>query len=327
MGIRIIGTGSYVPEKILTNFDLEKIVDTTDEWIRSRTGMVERRIARDDETTSDMGFEAAKRALEMANVVPEEIDLIVVGTVTPDKRLPTTACIIQSKLKTGAAVCFDFQAACTGFLYGIELVNSMMKSSRAYKKALLIGAEKLSSITDWTDRNTCVLFGDAAGAVVFEKNTEAVDTVLSSVLHADGNNGNILAIEGGGCKTPITAKNVNNNTHCITMEGNKVFKLAVNAMVGACKEALELAHLSYSDIRWLIPHQANMRIIKAVGSRLDIPEEQICINIEKYGNTSVCTIMLALDELIRAKEIVKGDKILITAFGGGMTWGAAVLKW
>ena len=327
MGIRIIGTGSYVPERVLTNLDLEKMVDTSDEWIRTRTGMVERRIARDDETTSDMGTEAAKKALEMANLDPEEIDLIVVGTVTPDYRLPTNACLIQNKLKVGAAVCFDFQAACTGFVYGLEIVSALMKNNRAYKKALLICSEKLSSVTDWKDRNTCVLFGDAGGAVVFSKTTEVGDTILSSALHADGTHGDILSISGGGCHTPITEENVNDNTHCITMEGNKVFRLAVNAMVGACKEVLDLAHLSYSDISWLIPHQANMRIINAIGSRLAMPKEKVFINIEKYGNTSACTIMLALDELVREKKVVEGDKILITAFGGGMTWSATLLKW
>ena len=327
MGIRIIGTGSYVPEKVLTNFDLEKIVDTSDEWIRSRTGMVERRIARDDEPTSHMGIEAAKKALEMANVAPEEIDLIIVGTVTPDMRLPTTACLIQNALKVGSAACFDFQAACTGFIYGLELVNSLMKNNRAFKKALFIGAEKLTSVTNWEDRNTCVLFGDAAGAVVFEKTKEAGDTLLSSALHADGTQSDILTIPGGGSLTPLTAENVNQNLHAIRMEGNKVFKLAVNAMVEACKEALDLANLSYDDISWLIPHQANARIIKAVGSRLDIPKEKVCVNIEKYGNTSVCSVMLALDELVRAGKITDGDKILATAFGGGMTWGAVVLDW
>jgi 3-oxoacyl-[acyl-carrier-protein] synthase III len=326
MGIKIIGTGSYAPEGILTNFDLEKVVDTSDEWIRTRTGMVERRIARDDETTSDMGVEAAKRALEMANVAPEDIDLIVVGTVTPDMRLPTTACIVQTKLGITGSACFDYQAACTGFIYGLEIVTALMKNNQSIKKALLIGTEKLSSVTDWSDRNTCVLFGDAAGAVVFSKKLETGDSVLSSALHADGTHGNILTIPGGGCLNPITAENVNDNLHCIKMEGNKVFKLAVNAMVGACKEALDLAHLSYEEIRWLIPHQANLRIIKAIGCRLDIPMDKVCVNIEKYGNTSVCTIMLALDELIRANKVNEGDRILITAFGGGMTWGAAVLK-
>jgi 3-oxoacyl-[acyl-carrier-protein] synthase-3 len=325
MGIRIIGTGSYVPEKVLTNFDLEKIVDTTDEWIRTRTGTVERRIARDDEPTSHMGLEAAKNALKMANVSPDEIDLIVVGTVTPDMCLPTTACIIQHKLKVKSAACFDFQAACTGFIYGVEIVSSLMKNNRSFKKALLIGAEKLSSVVNWEDRNTCVLFGDAAGAVVFEKTKDAGDTVLSSAMHATYSN--ILTIPGGGSLTPITPENVNEKLHTIKMEGNKVFKLAVNAMVNSCNEALDLANLSYSDISWLIPHQANMRIIKAIGARLDMPEERVCINIEKYGNTSVCSIMLALDELVRSGKVHKGDKILATAFGGGMTWGAAVLDW
>ena len=326
MGIKIIGTGSYTPERILTNFDLEKIVDTSDEWIRLRTGMVERRIARDDETTSDMGTEAAKKALDMAGVAPEDIDLIVVATVTPDMRLPSVACIIQKKLGVGEATCFDFQAACTGFIYGMEIVNALMKSKKSIKKALLIGAEKLSSVTNWEDRNTCVLFGDAAGAIVFSKTLESNDSLLSSALHADGTNGDILTIPGGGCLNPLTAENINKNLHCLEMAGNKVFKLAVNTMVSACEEVMDLAHLSYNEVRWLIPHQANLRIIEAIGHRLDIPLEKICINIEKYGNTSACTIMLALDELIRADKVSEGDRILVTAFGGGITWGAAVIK-
>ncbi len=289
--------------------------------------MIERRIAGDDETTSDMAVEAAKKALEMANTAPEEIDLIVIGTITPDMPLPTAACIVQKKLNIGSAACFDFQAACTGFIYGLEIVNALMKNNRSFKKALLIGAEKLSSIVDWTDRNTCVLFGDAAGAVVLSKTNESGDTILSSALHADGQNSDILTIPGGGALHPITMENVNDHTHCIKMEGNKVFKLAVNAMVSSCNEVLNLAHLAYKDINWLIPHQANKRIINAIGSRLDMPEENVCVNIEKYGNTSVCSIMLALDELIRDGRAKKGDKILITAFGGGMTWGAAILKW
>ena len=327
MGIRIIGTGSYVPERVLTNFDLEKMVDTSDEWIRARTGMAERRIACDDEGTSHMGVVAAKRALKMGDVASEEIDLIVVGTFTPDLRLPTNACLIQDKLKANGAACFDFQAACTGFIYGLELVNSLMKNNRSFKKALLIGTEKLSSVTDWEDRNTCVLFGDAAAAVVFSKNQETGDTVLSSALHADGKHADKLMIPGGGCLKPITADNVNDKFRYVKMEGNKVFKLAVNAMVDACEEALELANLSYSEISWLIPHQANKRIINAIGTRLDMPKEKVCINIEKYGNTSICTTMLIFDELVRTNKIAKGDKILITAFGGGLTWGAAVLKW
>ena len=327
MGIRIIGIGSYAPEGVLTNFDLEKMVDTSDEWIRTRTGMVERRIGRDDEATSDMAVEAAKKALEMANTAPEEIDLLVIGTITPDMPLPATACIVQKKLNIGSAACFDFQAACTGFIYGLEIVNALMKNNRAFKKALFIGTEKLSSVVDWTDRNTCVLFGDAAGAVVLSKTTESGDTILSSALHADGKNSDILTIPGGGAVCPITQENANDHLHCIKMEGNKVFKLAVNAMVGSCNEVLNLAHLTYKDIDWLIPHQANKRIINAIGSRLDMPEDRVCVNIEKYGNTSICSIILALDELIREGRVKKGEKILITAFGGGMTWGAAILKW
>ncbi|MCP4180090.1 MAG: ketoacyl-ACP synthase III [bacterium] len=327
MGIKIIGIGSYAPERVLTNFDLEKIVDTTDEWISTRTGMKERRIAREDEPTSELGVNAAKKALDMSGVKAEDIDLIVVGTVTPDSPLPSNACLIQKEIGAIGAACFDFQAACSGFIYGLEIITAMMKSSRKYKKALLIGSEKLSHVTNWEDRNTCVLFGDAAGAVVLEKSKDSGDTLLASALHADGTHSDLLMIPGGGTLLPITKENIDDKLTCIQMEGNKVFKLAVNAMVGACKEALELSNLTCDDLSWVIPHQANMRIINAVGTRLSISPERVATNLHKYGNTSAASIILVLDELTREDKLKQGDKILLTAFGGGMTWASAVLKW
>lgn len=327
MGIKISGIGSYTPERVLTNLDLEKIVETSDEWISTRTGIKERRIAKDDETTSDMGVCAAKKAIEMAGISAEEIDLIIFATVTADTKLPSTACHVQRKIKAHRAACFDFQAACSGTVYGLEIMTSMMKYSRNYKKALLIGCERLSSVTDWTDRNSCVLFGDGAAAFIFEKTKDFGDTLLSSIIRADGSESEILSIPGGGTQTPITPENFDKKLQFIRMEGNKVFKLAVNAMVNSCKDALDLARLKCEEIDWLIPHQANMRIISAVGSRLGIPDEKVISNLYKYGNTSAASIGIALDEAIRSGKVKRGDKLLITAFGGGMTWGSSVLKW
>ncbi len=327
MGIKIVGIGSYVPERVLTNFDLEKIVDTNDEWIRTRTGIQERRIASDTEYTSDMAEMAARRALEMAGSFADQLDLIVLATVTPDTRLPSAACHVQRKLGARSAACFDFQAACAGSVYGIELVTAMMKNNRKYKKALLVGCEKLSSVTNWSDRNTCVLFGDAAGAFIFEKTKESGDTLLASVISANGADYEMLWIPGGGCQLPLTKENVDSNLQYIRMEGNKVFKIAVTSMVNSCHEVLEAAHLKSEDIDWLIPHQANMRIIGAVGERLKIPTEKVISNLWKYGNTSAASIGLALDEAARSGKVKKGDRLLLTAFGGGMTWGSSILRW
>jgi 3-oxoacyl-[acyl-carrier-protein] synthase III len=327
MGIKIIGTGSYTPDKILTNADLEKIVDTSDEWITTRTGIKERRITEDGQATVFMGTKAAEKALEMANIPAEDIDLIIYATVTPDQTLPSNACLVQNNIKANKAACFDFQAACSGFIYGLEIATSMMKSNPRYKNALLIGGEKLTAITDWTDRNTCVLFGDAAGAVVLKKTREYGDTLISSTIYADGSHSDLLEITGGGSLNPITEENVNDHTHCIKMAGNKVFKLAVNAMVQASKEAMELAHVRNEEIKWLIPHQANMRIMTAVAARLGFEVERVPINLTTHGNTSAASIILSLDEYVRAGKITAGDKVLLTAFGGGMTWGASVLEW
>ncbi|HBM16473.1 MAG TPA: 3-oxoacyl-ACP synthase [Lentisphaeria bacterium] len=328
MGIRITGIGSYAPDRILTNQDLEKMVETSDDWITTRTGIKERRIAKDDETTSDMGTNAARKAMEMAGVAPDEIDLIVFATITADTRLPSAACHTQRKLNIrSSAACFDFQAACSGTVYGIEIVTAMMKCSRSYKKAILIGCERLSSVTDWTDRNSCVLFGDGAASFVFEKTKEPGDTLLSSIIKADGAESEILCIPGGGTQTPITPENYDKKLQFLKMEGNKVFKLAVNAMVNTSNEAIDLARLKSSDINWLIPHQANMRIINAIGTRLGISNDRVITNLSKYGNTSAASIGIALDEAVRSGKVKKGDLLLLTAFGGGMTWGSSILRW
>lgn len=329
MGIKITGTGSYAPEKVLTNADLEKMVDTSNEWIITRTGIEERRIAAPNETCSDMAAKAAQKALEMASVQPLEIDIIIVATVTPDKHFPSTAAILQNKLGAFNAACFDLQAACTGFLYSLECANALLTSNPRYKKALIVGVEKLSVLTDWQDRNTCVLFGDGAGAAVLEKRDSKKDIggILASKLGTDGRYCDILQVQAGGSAMPATHETIDKRLHYIQMEGQEVFKLAVNAMAKACKDVLEIANVTPLQIRWLIPHQANLRIIKAVGSKLGMPEENVFVNLNKYGNTSAASVAIALDEIVRASRLERGDYLLLTAFGSGLTWGATLLKW
>ncbi len=329
MAIKIIGTGSYVPDHVMTNTDLERMVETSDEWIRSRTGIEERHIASPSQATSDISYEAAIPALEMAGIDPGEIDLILISTVTADKVFPSTACILQRKLKAYNAACLDIQAACSGFLYGIEICNAMMKNSEKYRKALIIGAEKLSVITNWKDRNTCVLFGDGAGAAVLEQRRDENDIggITASRLSSNGDYENILHVPAGGSHMPASTETIENSMHFIQMEGQEVFKLAVNAMVGACREVLEESGVPASKVRWLIPHQANLRIILAVGKRLGIEEERVFVNVNKYGNTSAASVAIALDEVVRAGQVERGDYLLLTAFGAGLTWGANLLRW
>jgi len=330
MGIKIIGTGSYAPEKILTNSDLEKMVDTSDEWIRTRTGISERHIAAPDEAASDMALHACRGALEMAETSPDEIDLIVLATISGDKPFPSTACFLQRKLEAFNATCFDIQAACSGFIYGIEVAEALIsKADSKYKKALVLGVEKITYLTNWEDRNTCVLFGDGAGAIVVEKSDDGDDgsRVLGSSLFSNGTYTDILDVPAGGSAKPIDEKVLANKEQYIRMEGKEVFKLAVNAMVGACKEVLDKASVSSQDIRWLIPHQANMRIITAVGKRLGLTEKNVFINVDRYGNTSAASVAIALDELVRSGKVDRGDLILLTAFGAGLTWGASLLRW
>jgi 3-oxoacyl-[acyl-carrier-protein] synthase III len=325
----IIGTGSYLPEKILTNDDLSKIVDTSDEWITTRTGIKERHIAAPEQATSDLAAEAAQRAMAAAGITPGEIDLIVVATVTPDMFFPSTACIVQRKLGATNAVCFDISAACSGFLYALQVARHFLNAgTRA--TALVIGAEKLSSLVNWEDRNTCVLFGDGAGAVVIRAEdtaTEAPGRVLSTVMGSDGNLTDLLKVPGGGSACPITAENVADKPNTIHMEGRETFKHAVTRMCQASEQALAMAGLTKDDIAMVIPHQANARIITAIADRLGLPAEKTFMNVDKYGNTSAATIPIALDEAQRQGRIQRGDIVLLVAFGGGFTWASSVVRW
>ena len=322
---KITGTGSALPEKVLTNFDLEKMVDTTDEWIVARTGIRERRIAAEGEYTSTFAALAAQRALDAAGVSAEEIDLIVVGTLTPDFPFPATACIVQQAIKATNAVCFDLSAACSGFIYALATAEKFIASGQV-KKALVIGAEVLSRIVDWTDRNTCLLFGDGAGAVVLEA-TEGENGVLSTHMHSDGNYWEILYQKGAGSRYPATHQNVDDKMVYLTMQGNEVFKLAVRAMGEVCQEALEANGLTPDQVKLFIPHQANQRIVDSVGKRLGITDERAFVNLDRYGNTSAASIPIALDEAVRAGRLTEGDILLLTAFGGGLTWGASAIRW
>ena len=328
MGIVIKGTGSYVPEKILTNADLEKMVETSDEWIRTRTGIQERHIASAEQATSDLACNAAVKALEKANLAAEDLDIIVVATVTPDHSFPSTGCVIQRQLGASKAFCFDLEAACSGLLYSLEVAYSLLKSNDKYKNALVIGAEKLSSITNWTDRNTCVLFGDGAGAVVLSKDDAYdYDFLVSAELHSDGNYSEVLKRRSGGSRMPDTAETIAEGLNCIYMEGKEVFKLAVGAMVGAAKNVLAQSGVAASSLRYVIPHQANYRIIDAVAQRLEVEDEVVYRNVSRYGNTSAASIGLCLDEINSAGAVERGDYLLLTAFGGGLTWASLLIKW
>jgi 3-oxoacyl-[acyl-carrier-protein] synthase-3 len=327
MSVKIAGTGSYTPEKILTNFDLEKMVDTSDEWISARTGIKERHLAADGEFTSDLACRAAERALEMANVKPSEIDVISVASITNDRIFPSTACITQRKLGAVNAYCFDLQAACSGLLYSLEVACAMLRSNPRYKNYLVIGAERLSSIVDWEDRSTCVLFGDGASALLLQKSDDDEECFLASRLGSDGNYTDILHIPAGGTEMPTSHETIDQKLHYLKMGGQEVFKLAVTAMVNACKETMEETGISPEQVKWLVPHQANYRILKAVASRLSIPEDRVFMNVDKYGNTSAASIGICLDEMVRGNSVQKGDYVLLTAFGGGLTWGAMLLRW
>jgi len=321
--VKILGTGSYVPEKVLTNSDLEKMVDTSDQWITERTGIKERRIIDKSQNLSDLAFEASKKALEKAKMQANQIDVIIVATVSGEMPLPATACTLQKKLGINA-VAFDISAACSGFMYGLSVAKSFIESG-TYKTVLLVGGEVLTRITDWTDRNTCVLFGDGAGAMVLQA-SETEKDVLSVHLGADGNYTNLLNIPAGGTAMPTTHETVDNKLQFIKMAGKEVFKIAVVKMAEAAQKALELAGKKDEDIALYIPHQANLRIIEAVGKRLGVDKGKVYVNVHKYGNMSSATTIIALDEAISSGAAKKGDIITVMAFGGGLTWGAAVLK-
>ncbi len=321
----IIGTGSYLPEKVLTNADLEKMVETSNEWIVTRTGISERRIAAAGEATSQMGSKAAIKALENAGLKATDLDLIIVATITPDMQFPSTSCLVQQQIGAVNAICFDLGAACSGFVYGLEVAQRFLLSGPC-KTALVIGAEKISSIIDWQDRNTCVLFGDGAGAAILTVK-EGSHGLLSTFLAADGSASELLHLPAGGSKTPATIESVNGRLHFLKMQGREVFKSAVMAMGAAAEEALKRANLKKEDVTWLIPHQANRRIISAIGKRLEIPDEKVHVNVGRYGNMSAASTAVGLDEMARSGKLRKGDIVLMVVFGSGLTWASCVIKW
>jgi 3-oxoacyl-[acyl-carrier-protein] synthase-3 len=321
----IAGVGSYVPSRILTNADLEKMVNTTDEWITTRTGIKERHIAAKDEYTSDLATKAALKALERANVKPEEIDLIIVATITPDMPFPSTAALVQRNIGAFRAAAFDMEAACSGFIYALEIAQHFIMS-RTFDTVLVIGAEKLSSIVDWEDRNTCVLFGDGAGAAVL-RNRPGAHGLLTAVMGADGRKADLLFMEGGGSRCPATPESVAARRHYLRMEGKETFKCAVQAMQTAAEEALRRCEIDITRIKLIVPHQANLRIIQAVGERLGAKPEQLFVNLHKYGNTSAASVAIALDEAVQSGRVQHGDLLLLVVFGAGLTWGAAVIEW
>ena len=323
--VSIIGTGSYVPERILTNAELEKLVETSDEWITSRTGIKERRIAAAGENTSDLAAQAARAALENAGITAEEIDLILVATVTPDMFFPSTACFVQTKIGATNAACFDVSAACSGFLYALEIAQQFI-TSHTYDTILVIGAEKLSSIVDWTDRNTCVLFGDGAGAAILQHRSGG-HGVISTFMGSDGRLSEILQIPGGGSRFPMTKENADQRLNCIKMNGKETYKHAVNSMLDAANRALADANIQARDLACIIPHQANLRIIEAIATRMDVPMERFVINLDRYGNTSAAAVAIALDEANRTGRMQVGDYVLLVVFGGGLTWASSVIQW
>ncbi len=322
----IAGTGSYVPEKILTNEELAKRVDTSDEWIVSRTGIRERRIAAEGEFTSHMATHAARKALEQASLAAENVDLIIVATITPDTPTPATACYVQQNLGAQGAVAFDISAACSGFLYAMKIAKRLI-SSGAFENALIIGAEKLSAVTNWEDRATCVLFGDGAGAAVLRRAEPQEGSILATEMGSDGNLTHLLNIPGGGTACPITPDNVNNHLFTLNMLGKEVFKHAVNRMKEAAEKVIERAGLQPEDIACVIPHQANLRIIDAIADRLAVPNDRVFINLDKYGNTSAAAVAIALDEANRSGAFKRGDNIVLVVFGAGLTWAAAAVRW
>ncbi|WP_029935330.1 beta-ketoacyl-ACP synthase III [Thiomicrospira pelophila] len=318
---KIIGTGRYLPEKVLTNKDLETMVDTSDEWIRERTGIEQRHIAADNQTTCDLAEQASLKAIEMAGINAQSIDMIIVATTTPDKIFPSTACLLQQRLDIHGCPAFDVQAVCTGFVYAISVADQFIKTGMA-KRVLVVGAETLSRITNWSDRTTCILFGDGAGAVVLEASSEP--GILSTHIHADGQYETLLHVPSGPSKLPQT-DDVAERT--MSMKGNEVFKVAVNTLSRIANETLEANGLTKDQIDWLVPHQANLRIISATGKKLGLKESQVVVTVNKHANTSSASVPMALDEAIRDGRIQRGQLILMEAFGGGFTWGSALIRY
>jgi len=315
---RIVGTGSYLPQKVLTNRDLELAVDTTDEWIYTRTGIRQRHIAADDEKTSDLALKASRSALRAAGMAPGDLDLIVMATTTPDMVFPSTACLLQAKLGVRSCPAFDIQAVCSGFVYGLSTADSFMRSGQ-YRNVLVVGAEIYSRILDWSDRSTCVLFGDGAGAVVLRR--DSTPGILSTHLHADGSYANQLSVPGTVCGGKVSGRPL------LQMDGGGVFKFAVKALDDLVEETLAANGMQKSDIDWLVPHQANIRIIQASAKKLGLSMEKVVVTVDRHANTSAASIPLALDEAVRDRRIRAGQHVLLEAVGGGFTWGAALVKW
>ena len=322
---RITGTGSCLPDNVVTNHDIEKIVDTSDKWIIERTGIKERRVVASDEAASDISYKAARRALKAAGVRARDLDLILVGTFTPDSPFPSTGCVLQSMLGAKNAVGFDVNAVCSGFLYVLSLADAYVRSGR-YKKILVVGTDILSKVIDWEDRNTCVLFGDGAGAVIIEPTTKKKG-IIDVVIGSDGRLGDILYMPGGGSRIPASKESIRDGQHFIKMNGNEVFKVAVKTMERISIEILRKNNIDPEEVSIMVPHQANIRIIQAVAKRLKMPMENVVVNLDKYGNTSAATIPIALDEAVREGRIRDGDLILMAAFGGGLTWASALIRW
>lgn len=325
MTVSVIGTGVYLPEKILTNSDLEKIVETSDQWIFERTGIRERRIAPDGVSTSDMASHAAQKALKDAGIESSEIDLLIVTTMTPDMLCPSTACLVQRKIGAVHAVCFDLSAACSGFIFGLETAKNFLSSGK-YKTAMVIGAEKVSSLVDWTDRGTCILFGDGAGAAVLRVSDQG-HRLMNSILGSDGHGADCLEIPAGASRMPATHETVDGKLHAIKMEGREVYKRAIDVMSRVALDTVAGCGLEIKDIDLFIPHQANKRIIDSVAKKLSFPEEKIFINVDRYGNTSAASVIIALDEAKRQGRMKAGDYVLMVAFGAGFTWGGMIIEW
>ena len=322
--VGIIGVGEYLPKKVLTNKDLEKMVDTSDEWITTRTGIKQRRLVAKNEAASDLAIKASYQALEDAHLKPEDLDLIIVASITGDMPFPSVSCLVQNAIGAKKAACFDISAACAGFVYAVTIAKQFIESG-LYKNVLVVGVEVLSSVTDWKDRNTCVLFGDGAGAAVLSQVKSG--GILSSYLGSDGSKKDLLYIPAGGSRLPVSKETIDNRMHYIKMQGNELFKLAVTLMAEAAQIALKKAGLDCKDIDLVIPHQANIRIIMAMAKKLKLPEDKIYLNIAKYGNMSSASTATALCEAKKEGRIKKGDIILLDAFGAGLVWGACVIKW
>lgn len=325
--VGIVGTGSHLPEKVLSNFDLEEFLDTSDEWICTRTGVRERRVANDGEVASDLAKVACERALEDAGIAPDEVELIVMATITPDTHCPAGANWLEAKLKAVNALSFDVTAACTGFIFALSVAEQYIKTG-VYQNALVVASEIMTRTLDWTDRETCILWGDGAGAVVI-KEVEDDKGILSIHLHTDGANGDTLLLPGGGSNTtPISYESVDKKLHTLNMIGaNQSFKVAVKKFVESCEEALYYNDLTMDDIKVIIPHQANLRILQGMAKRLDISMDKVYVNIDRYGNISSATVPIALDDAVRDGTIQEGNLVLLTAFGGGLTWGSSLIKW